>query len=431
MIRRLLITLMLAVAPALLHAPTAAGRDRLLQPTGRAADYDTVRAALAALQPGDTLTLGAGLWDWSGNVHDSTVVARQPGGLAVPVSNVTIRGRAGTVLRGALDRHHEPVRPEQGTNSAFRNAPGVHGVRIEDLVLDGFENGVVLVQGDSLSFVQPADAFREGSRGWTLARLTVKNGPFGVTANGRHVDLSIVDCRFELLLPRTRDKDHAGSFAVSVRPMPPLYPGIPARPTLERNVVIGPQTPGDEQMYGALIVSSHGGRLAGNQIERFGIGILMEGDSLEVRDNTLQDCGIGIVAWSPGRQGLSTKRCLITGNRIEKMRGQRGGLMSAYSGTGILLAGARDSQIRDNTLLANTGSDIIFGTVRTTPVSSNNTVTGNGGKVLMSTEALRRNQVTGSTIITRKVTPPKPKAPPAPTPAAPDSGAAPGHGPGR
>ncbi|MDZ4803831.1 MAG: hypothetical protein SGI90_03070, partial [Candidatus Eisenbacteria bacterium] len=121
---------------------TALARETRIGPTGKPADYERVRKALSGLAPGDTLTLMRGLFDWSQNLSDSSLVARQPGGMPLPVSGIVVRGvrtqQGGleTILRGATDPAGRPVRPSRGTNAAFRNAPGGNRVTVEDLVLE-------------------------------------------------------------------------------------------------------------------------------------------------------------------------------------------------------------------------------------------------------------------------------------------------------
>jgi len=95
-------------------------------------------------------------------------------------------------------------------------------------------------------------------------------------------------------------------------------PGVPARIVVEGNVVAGPQQGGDSEMYGGLIVSAHGGSISRNEVDHYGIGLLVEGDSLAVRENVIRDCGVGLVAWTPGRKDLKTRHAVIAGKRIEK-----------------------------------------------------------------------------------------------------------------
>ena len=400
---------MARILPLLLSllTTTALARETRIGPTGKPVDYERVRQALSGLAPGDTLTLTRGLFDWSQNLTDSSLVARQPGGMPLTVSGIVVRGVRSeqgvleTILRGATDPAGRPVRPSRGTNAAFRNAPGGNRVTVEDLVLENFENAVILIQADTLLSATPVDALQEGTRGWTIQRLTIRGGPFGVMANGRHEDLTIRDCEITLSLPphqQRRKGTREGSFAIAVRPYPPVYPGLPSNVTIERNRAVGPDRKGETEIFGGLILTSRYGRLIGNQARGWGIGLIVEGDSLTVIGNSVDDCRIGIVGWSTERLGTGTAHATIAGNRVSGTSRQSSGFLSDFTGTAIFLAGIQNSRLLGNRFQRNAGPDIVFGALRGTKASTGNVLSGNGGTVVISEASLRLNDVTGSEV---------------------------------
>jgi hypothetical protein len=391
---------------SLLLAPALSAGEVRIGPNGKPNDYQRVKDALAGLAPGDTLTLMRGTFDWSANTADSTLVRRQPGGLPVSVPRVLIRGEAarpggtGTILKGAADANGRPVRPARGTNAAFRNAPRADGVTIEDITFDTFENAVILLQADTLLSATPMDALKDGTRDWTLRRLTVTNGPFGIMANGRHERLTVRDCTFRLALPphqkRPGPGPREGSFAVAVRPYPPAYPGLPVDVVVEGNTVLGPQRDRETEIFGGLLLTSRRGRLVDNGIRGYGIGAVVEGDSLVVSHNTIDDCRLGIVAWSTRRLGTGTAHALITGNVVRGTARQATGFLSDFTGTALFIAGLKDSRIESNRFAGNAGPDIVFGAMPGTDASTGNVVAGNGGTVVLTDASRQNNTITGS-----------------------------------
>lgn len=397
----LLLMALLASAP-----PPSTARSVTIRGTNHPSDYDSVRRAMATLAPGDTLLLTGGTFDWSENLRDSTVVSTQPGGLAIALDDLTILGR-GALLRGARGADGHPVRPERGTNAAFRNAPGADRVTIDGLIFESFENAIVLVQADSLPGLVPADAFRAGTTGWTLRNLEVRSGPFGVSANGRHDGLRIEDCRFVMALPpkppRTaglerRRPDPVGSFAISLRPFPPVYTGVSRNVTIARNDVVGPERRDDTEMFGGLLVTARGGSVTGNRVRDYGLGLVVEGTALEVRDNTLTANRIGIVAWTTSREGLTTDSLVIAGNDVRSSGRQRAGFLSEFSGTGIVLSGVRSSEIVNNRFAANVRTDIVLAALRGARPSSGNRIADNEGTVTLTTVSRDANEVSGSRV---------------------------------
>lgn len=394
--------------PDLAHARSVA-----LGGTNSPSDYDSVHRAMRGLSAGDTLILTAGIFDWSRNVEDSTLVPGQPGGMPITVERLTILGR-GALLRGARDADGHPVRPRQGTNAAFRNAPGVHGVTIDGLIFEAFENAIVLLQADSLPGLIPPDALADGAREWTMRNLLVRKGPFGISANGRHDGLRIEECRFEMELP-PRAPHRAGldqprpapegSFAVSIRPFQPVYGGISRGVSILNNQVTGPERRNDSNMFGGLLVSAREGKVVGNSVRDYGLGLVIEGTGIEVRGNTLTANRIGIVCWTTSRRELSTDGIVVAENDVRSSSRQGSGFLSEFSGTGIFLSGVRRSRIENNRFAANVGSDIVLGALRGTRPSIGNTLTGNHGTVLMTTASQETNTVTGSTV--RIVAPPE------------------------
>ncbi len=391
-----------ALLVVLLPAAAAAG-SRTVSPAGNSGDYETVRRALAGLSPGDTLVLSAGVYDWSANIADST--AGLLGGMAIPVGNVTILGRKGAILEGARNTQGNPFHMARGTNTGFKNGPGVNSVTIQGLTFRSFENAIVLLQGDTLSWAAPANAYAAGTRGWILEDLHIQSGPFGISANGRHTDLSIRRCRFEMD-PGPDSGRQPGCFAVGVRPFPPSYEGLPERVVIEDNVIFGPETAERQGMFAAVILTAEQSFVRRNSVERFGMGLVVEGRAVAATANRISRCGIGIVAWSTDRLGTHTEGAVISGNEIRSMSRRLKGFLSEFSGSGILLAGVTKSTIADNIVSANAGADIVFGSVRTTPSSKENRVTGNGGVVLISKKSLEDNTVTGSTTMVRDMSKP-------------------------
>lgn len=439
--------LALAIATASLVAlaaapPCAEARRVTLRGTNQPSDYESVRRALRTLSPGDTLVLENGTFDWSENVRDSTLVPAQPGGLPITVDRLTILGR-GALLRGARDADGHPVRPERGTNAAFRNAPGANGVTIDGLILESFENAIVLVQADSLPGLAPPNALAAGSTGWTLRNLLVRKGPFGIAANGRHDGLRIEDCRFEMELPprpprvatlEPRRSPQEGSFAVSIRPFEPTYPGVSRNVTVARNEVQAPARRDGREMFGGMLVTARGGTIAGNSVRDYGLGLVVEGTGLDVRGNTLTGNRIGVVAWTTSRRGLVTDDIDIADNDVRSCGRQNEGFLADFSGTGILLSGVSRSRIEKNRFAANVGSDIVLGALRGSRPSTGNRIADNAGTVTLTTASREANDVSGSRV--RILSPPEPPkkttAPPAtppgrptapsnPAPAAPDS----------
>ncbi|HEX7880200.1 MAG TPA: right-handed parallel beta-helix repeat-containing protein [Candidatus Eisenbacteria bacterium] len=398
-----------AILLSLVVVTPSSARNVRLAPTGKPVDYERVRKALGSLAPGDTLTLMRGTFDWSANLSDSSLVAKQPGGMPIPVPRVVVRGEpaqpgragvAGTLLKGAVDDDGRPARPKRGTNAAFRNAPNADGVTIEDLTFDSFENAIVLIQADTLVSATPVDALRNGTRDWTLQRLVVKGGPFGIMANGRHEGLTIRDCEFTMALPPHETKPgpapREGSFAVAVRPYPPAYPGLPTGVVIENNRTHGPVRERESEIFGGLILTSTNGRLVGNEVTAWGIGMVVEGDSLDVSNNRINDCRIGIVAWSTDRLGTGTSHARIAGNEIRDTRRQATGFLSDFTGTGLFLAGLRDSRIEDNRFKGNAGPDIVFGALPATKSSSGNVLAGNGGTIVLTDASRQSNTISGS-----------------------------------
>ncbi|TPW11009.1 MAG: hypothetical protein FD129_1773, partial [bacterium] len=308
------------ILPAFL-ATTALSRDVRVSPAGLPGDYDRVQSVLSTLASGDTLTLARGVFDWSRNLADSSVVRLQPGGMPVTRGRIVVRGtRSGegspeTILRGATDpKTGRPIRPARGTNAAFRNGVNADRVTLEDLVFENFENAIVLIQADTLTTASPVDLLREGTRGWTLQRLTIRGGPFGIMANGRHQDLTIRDCDITLSLPPHEKQGPGprdGSFAIAVRPYPPAYNGLPVNVTIERNRAVGPVRSGETEIFGGLILTSRHGRVVGNTVRGWGLGLVVEGDSLTVTGNVIDHCRIGIVAWSTERLGTGTAHAVL------------------------------------------------------------------------------------------------------------------------
>src|SRR5512140_1474301 len=205
----------------------AAGSSITIRPTSTPADFENVRDALRRLSPGDTLRLGAGVFDWSANVSDTSEAVLLPGGLKVPVSGVTIMGvqdgRRETVIRGATDSRGGPLLSDVATNAAFRNAPGVQNVTLKSMTLENFESAIVLLQADSLGAARPVNAFRAGTTGWRIEDVTIRSGPFGIVANGRHTGLVVRRCRFEMRRVPSREVPgtttyRGGSFAIGLRP---------------------------------------------------------------------------------------------------------------------------------------------------------------------------------------------------------------------
>lgn len=396
-----LLVSLLIVAPL----PSSA-RSVTIRGTNQPSDYDSVRRAMATLAPGDTLILTGGTFDWSENLNDSTVVSSQPGGLPIAVDDLTILGR-GALLRGALGADGHPVRPERGTNAAFRNAPGADRVTIDGLIFESFENAIVLVQSDSLPGLAPIDAFQAGTTGWTLRNLEVRKGPFGVSANGRHDGLSIEDCRFVLALPpkppRTaslerRRPEPVGSFAISLRPFPPVYTGVSREVTIVRNEIVGPERRDDMEMFGGLLVTARGGTIAANSVRDYGLGLVVEGTGIEVRDNTLTANRIGIVAWTTSREGLTTDSLVIVGNDVRSCGRQRAGFLSEFSGTGIVISGVRSSEIARNRFAANVRTDIVLASLRGARPSTGNRIVDNEGTVTLTTVSRDANEVSGSRV---------------------------------
>lgn len=375
-----------------------AARTITVAPTGRPDDYRRVREAMARLLPGDTLSLGAGVFDWSENVTDTLAADGRPGGMAVTVDRLTILGRKGAVLRGKTEGQDEPARLSIGANAAFRNAPGADGVTIRGLTLECFQDAVLLLQADSVAAGRPPDALRQGTRNWTLEDLWIRNGPFGISANGRHRNLAIRRCRFEMDPGRRETGRRRGSFAISVRPYPPLYNGLPDGVVLEDNLVRGPEKAIGE-MFGGIFVTADNARILRNDVERYGLGLVVEGKNLEVSGNRISRCGVGIVAWTTNRLGTRTDRARITRNEIRGMVIQARGLLAGYSGSGILLAGVTGSEISDNIFANNPGADIVIGTVESTPVSSGNRIQASHGRIKLSREATARNSVQASQLI--------------------------------
>lgn len=386
---------------------TANARDTRIEPTGQPGDYARVRNALRGVATGDTLTLLPGIFDWSMNLADSTLIPRQPGGMPIAAGGIVIRGvrsgpgAPGTILRGAIAAAGGPVRPSLGTNAAFRNAPGANRVTVEDLTFENFENAIILIQADTLLSATPVNALKDGTRGWTLQRLTIRGGPFGIMANGRHEDLTIRDCEFAISLPPHQKKSKGpreGSFAIAVRPYPPAYPGLPSRVTIERNRAVGPNRKGETEMFGGLILTSRHGRMVDNQASGWGIGLVVEGDSLTVTGNTIENCRIGIVAWSTERLGTSTSHASITNNTVRGTTRQASGLLSDFTGTALFLAGLHDSRIEGNRFGQNAGPGIVFGAMTGTKPSSGNILAGNGGTVVVTEQCLQKNEITGSEV---------------------------------
>lgn len=397
----------------------AGAKNLTLTPTGTTTDYAAARAALALLSPGDTLTFGTGRFDWSANLDDTLAASGQPGGLAITVSRLTILGRTGAELSGPLDVAGQPRKLSSGTNCAFRNAPGINGVSIKGLILTGFENGIVLTQADTLATGRPVTAFKAGSQGWQLENLTFKACYFGVTANGRHVDLGVRRCVFNMEL-WDGGKGRLGSFAISVRPLPPAYRGLPERIVIDENEIKGPLNSQANAALSGIVVTGDSIRVTRNVISGYRIGVTGEGRGLIVANNTINGGAIGIVAWTTGVLGTKTENAFVVRNTVTGMRYLPCGFLTGFGGAGILVAGAQKSEISGNTLKENSAADIVFGGVRTTPASRGNRVRDNTGSVLITKAALAENTVKSGQLQVRDMAkpgdpPPKP-APPATAP---------------
>lgn len=411
----------------LLATGTAGAKNLTLTPTGTPADYAAARSALALLAPGDTLTFGSGRFDWSANLTDTLAVSGVPGGLAITVSRLTVLGRSGAIVAGPVDAAGLPRTMTFGTNCAFRNAPGVDGVAIKGLTLTGFENGIVLTQADTLKSARPRTIFKDGSRGWRIENLSLENCFFGITANGRHVDLGVRRCVFRMKL-WDGGKGRLGSFAVSIRPLPPTYRGLPERIVVDENEIHGPPNSQANAALSGIVVTGDSVRVTRNVIDGYRVGITGEGRGLIVSNNTITGGAIGIVAWTTGVLGTETEGAFVVRNTIRGMRYLPSGFLTGFGGAGILVAGTRKSEFSGNTLEDNTAADIVFGGVRTTPASRGNRVRDNSGSVLITKGALAENAVDSGRLLVREMSKPGAAPPPSDKPGDPPGGETPKPG---
>lgn len=425
--------LLLAAGLMLGSGDRAAARNILLAPTGTPNDYAEARAALGRLSPGDTLIFDSGRYDWSANASDSLAASGVPGGLAITVDRLTLIGRPGAILNGALDANGNPLKVVPGTNAAFRNAPGADNIAIKGLTLANFENGIVLIQSDTLNTAKPVTAFKEGTRGWRLENLTFRDCYFGVVASGRHEDLAVRRSIFHMKL-WNESKSRVGSIAVSVRPLPPLYRGLPYKIEIDENEIHGPADPSADAAISGIVVTADSARVTRNAIDAYRVGIVCEGKGLVVGRNVITGGTIGIVAWNTGVLGTQTTGGYLVNNEISGMNRQPCGFLNGFQGSAILLAGMSRSDISGNRMKNNVSADIVIGGIRTTLPSVKNRIHDNTGTVLLSTQSKRDNTVTGSRLIVREMkkpgaddpakkattTPPAPatggKKPPAATP---------------
>ncbi len=428
-------------------------------PTGTAADFENVRAALASANPGDTILLRAGTFNWTGN-NVAVAPFLVPLGLPIPVSQITITGEIAangeplTIIAGPVDADGYPAVYSDylPINAAFVNVPGVTGVTIRQLVFRNFEMAIGLAQGTQAAwdgFADPEVDFSQGADDSLIENLRIENCTGGISAVGAHHRLTI---RNNIIQIVAKDGlgDDSGGFIINANAINSLtnYPYLPDAPVglvIENNITSGPgpypqllMTPVYDEngnpvldengnvvvqpwwvfTVGIGVQGANGARVEGNTVSGFGSGISVAAEgTVQILRNSQSNGQIGLRVTdlsplpkctgvpgsaSAGAPSAATSGALVRNNRFTG-NVYFPPLQSYWLNGGLGIAVNSDNnQFVGNNVEGNeiAGIRIVEDTC-TNPVRPNRTATGNlilgnGTVVMGSPFVLTNNTISGS-----------------------------------
>lgn len=420
-----------------LSAVTAFGSTIDVYPTNTPTDIQNVQAAIASAQPGDTILLHAGTFDWSGNGAALAPFA-VPFGLPVTKSDVTIEGETDangsplTTISGPLDSTGYPLGFPSGANIAFVDGPGATGVTIQNLVFQNFENAIVLLQDTpslgyfSYYYQQGAD-FSAGASDWTIQSCRFLNVRAGIIGSGANNGVTIQNNYVQALIKNGSSIDDSGVvlvnsggiFLFSLNPQE-----APADVVVQGNTVVG-SGPDFETLDldggTTLAVADAGIGVQGaanllvqdNNVQNFtwGMSVAAEG-KVTIFQNTVASTQMGLrvldatfIAGGDGEPSGVTTNALIKGNKLTgnvllptppSIGSESAPLV--HCGCGIL-TNADSNRYVGNNLNNNAVAGIeLFGdgSGAADLTATGNFILGNPGLVAGSSYVLANNSISGS-----------------------------------
>ena len=311
-----------------------------LAPTGQfPADINNLQAVFDTAEPGDIISLGSGVFNFSG-LEDGDV------GVTISTPNLTLKGTFATEIVGpALFKTNTGVIGFEVLDSADTTS-------LESLTFRDFEEAVVARgNADGLTI-----------RGCTFGRNVVAVLAFEGGYDGhRFIGNSIT-------LPSTSDLVGVGGLAVGL--------GLQGHNdvTVSENTLIGPGD-SDPQSFGLLfrdsasLPRSERGIISRNNASRFSTGLQSSANDSIVEGNVVRDCETGIgIGTLTGR--VATRNVRVISNEV------RG------NSVGILGTAVQDSLFLHNDVRQNAEAGIRFleGSLANPPIpSTHNSLVHNNG----------------------------------------------------
>ncbi|MBZ5569031.1 MAG: right-handed parallel beta-helix repeat-containing protein [Acidobacteriia bacterium] len=415
-------------------------------PTGTAADFENVRAALASASPGDTVLLRAGTFNWSGN---SAIVPPfvVPVGLPIPVSGITITGETAhngtplTIIAGPVGSDGFPdVIPGGPFNGGFINGPGVTGVTIRNLILRNFYQAIGLLQGpfgpDSYTAAYaPGADFSAGASDFVIENLRIENSTSGIAALGANNHLIVRNNTIQIVAKDGVSDVDSLAFIVNANAINTIsaFPDIPDAPVgvvIEDNTVVGPGpypqflllngSPFWAFTVGIGIQGANGARVEGNTVSGFSSGLHLSAEGTVLIQHNSQSNGqsgmslndlspasacIDPPAGAGGVPSSATNGAVVRNNRftgnVHLPKPPESNYWLTNDGFGMLVS-ADNTQFVGNNVEGNEVAgirltqDSCLNPVRPNRTATGNLILGNHNVVMGTDYVLTHNTISGS-----------------------------------
>jgi parallel beta-helix repeat protein len=418
--------------------------------TGTTADITNVQAAIASAQPGDTILLKAGTFDWSGNTQTFSPFLFALG-LPVTVSGITITGELGpngeklTVIAGRTDTSGLPSTAdfvEAPSNFGFVSGPGVTAVTISNITLRNFSLAIYLLQTDSLVSATPLVAdpatFQSGADDWIVENVRFENCFQGIQGEGANDRVVVRNSFFRIVrsnqaVPNLFETGgnilgyNAIIFVGGLRFAGPSF--LPATDILvQNNTITGPGPEvivGTRGNGGPLQVNSVAGiwlgvtsraRLEKNEVTAVSHGYRIDlSDGYEINNNVASGSQVGfsLLEETGANRGGTAGSGLLRNNRsnhnillpIPTVPADAFNLQPTVSGAGFAIQ-TDNNRLIGNNVQNNEFAGIVLAGDSTTidrRTAIGNLILGNGNVVAGSQFALSNNTISGSALSVQSV----------------------------
>lgn len=433
------IVMLLAAAPALAATIT-------VYPAGTASDITNVEAAILSAQPGDTILLKAGTFDWSGNTQVFSPFLFAVG-LPITVSGITITGELGpngehlTAIAGRREPSGLPSTSDfvvTPSNFGFVNGPGATAVTIRDLTLRDFSLALYLLQTKSLVTAVPLvphpATFQSGADDWIIDNVRFENCFQGIQGEGANDRVVVRNSNFQIVRSNqtTPNLFETGGNILGYKAVifvgglgfgdPSLRPATDI--LLQNNIMVGPGpeltvgTRGEGgptqvvDVTGIWLAVTVRARVERNEVSAVSHGYRIDmSDGFEVNNNQASATQVGFTLVEEiGSDRGTAGSGLLRNNRSNRNillpipTGQFN-IQPAASGAGMVIQTDNNRLVGNNVQGNEFGGIVLMGDATTIArrTAIGNLVLGNGNVVVGSTFALTNNTISGSQISTQTV----------------------------